>query len=243
MCSLPRTSEWQGAGQAPSCALQETISLGDQQACGMNEQQAMANANKVNAAFSQYAWAAAQQEGCLACPQRLPTWPPEFQYPQDSKVPDEVVGVDPNFGITDTPFYQPPIAVTQPVTVPPPPGAATGYNTALAGVQPTAPSSLGLKGVTLKNWFPLTSQALKGLAYDLKNWKHLQPPAGQTKLGYSMMRDDRMLFIGLTVTFSVVTLAIIIAVIVAASRGHLRGHWGGHEGGWGWHWRGRHHRY
>ena len=141
MCSLPRTSEWQGAGQAPSCALQETISLGDQQACGMNEQQAMANANKVNAAFSQYAWAAAQQEGCLACPQRLPTWPPEFQYPQDSKVPDEVVGVDPNFGITDTPFYQPPIAVTQPVTVPPPPGAATGYNTALAGVQPTAPSS------------------------------------------------------------------------------------------------------
>ena len=54
--------------------------------CGLSVDQAMGNMARANAAFSNFAWEAAKQEGCLLCPgQKLPTWPPRFTYPQQDK--------------------------------------------------------------------------------------------------------------------------------------------------------------
>jgi hypothetical protein len=61
--------------------------------CGLTADQAMGNMAQANAAFSQWAWESAKQEGCLQCPgQRFPSWPPRFVYPQMQKTDTEVLG-------------------------------------------------------------------------------------------------------------------------------------------------------
>ena len=75
--------------------------------CGINLDQEMVKADNLGTTFSQNAWASAQQEGCLGCPNRYPQWPEPAVRPQLEIPIQATVGNDPNFGVNDAPYVQP----------------------------------------------------------------------------------------------------------------------------------------
>ena len=50
--------------------------------CGITLDREMVKADNLGTTFSQNAWAAAQEEGCLGCPNRYPSWPEPAVRPQ-----------------------------------------------------------------------------------------------------------------------------------------------------------------
>ena len=72
--------------------------------CGINLDQEMVKADNLGTTFSQNAWASAQQEGCLGCPNRYPQWPEPAVRPQLEIPIQATVGNDPNFGVNDAPY-------------------------------------------------------------------------------------------------------------------------------------------
>ena len=78
----------------------------NQQPCGVSESEMLASVQNLGVAFSQNAWAAAQQEGCLGCPDRYPKWPAKAVRPRLDYPDYDIVGGDPDFAIDETPFLQ-----------------------------------------------------------------------------------------------------------------------------------------
>ena len=74
--------------------------------CGTTESEMMASVENLGVAFSQNAWAAAQQEGCLGCPDRYPKWPAKKTWARIDTPQQFVVGQDPDFAIDETPYLQ-----------------------------------------------------------------------------------------------------------------------------------------
>ena len=74
--------------------------------CGITESEMLASSQNLGVAFSQNAWAAAQQEGCLGCPDRYPKWPAKKTYARINTPTQIVVGEDPDFAVDETPFIQ-----------------------------------------------------------------------------------------------------------------------------------------
>lgn len=74
--------------------------------CGVTESEMLAYSENLGVAFSQNAWAAAQQEGCLGCPDRYPKWPAKKTYARINTPTQVVVGEDPDFAVDETPFIQ-----------------------------------------------------------------------------------------------------------------------------------------
>ena len=78
--------------------------------CGVREPDLLAKTDLLGVPFSQNAWAAAQQEGCLGCPDRYPKWPPPTILPT-LDIPHQTMAVsiaeeNPNFHLFETPFLQ-----------------------------------------------------------------------------------------------------------------------------------------
>ena len=78
--------------------------------CGVREPDLLAKTDLLGVPFSQNAWAAAQQEGCLGCPDRYPKWPPPTLLPK-LDIPHQTMALDivdenPNFHLFETPFLQ-----------------------------------------------------------------------------------------------------------------------------------------
>eukprot|EP00696_Hemimastix_kukwesjijk_P014122 gnl/Hemi2/28051_TR9266_c0_g1_i1.p1 gnl/Hemi2/28051_TR9266_c0_g1~~gnl/Hemi2/28051_TR9266_c0_g1_i1.p1 ORF type:complete len:197 (-),score=45.41 gnl/Hemi2/28051_TR9266_c0_g1_i1:219-770(-) len=92
--------------------------FGKNSSCGYSDGTLLAETNRLNTAFSENAWSQAQLEGCSVCPQKLPSWPPSaFVYPELEQAQQLVGGVDPNFAITDTPYYQSPVIESRPAMI------------------------------------------------------------------------------------------------------------------------------
>ena len=66
----------------------------------------LAYSENLGVAFSQNAWAAAQQEGCLGCPDRYPKWPAKKTYARINTPEQLIIGEDPDFAVDETPFLQ-----------------------------------------------------------------------------------------------------------------------------------------
>ena len=75
--------------------------------CGMTLNREMVKADNLGTTFSQNAWAAAQEEGCLGCPNRYPSWPEPAVRPQLDIPFQAAVGTDPNFAVNDSPYVEP----------------------------------------------------------------------------------------------------------------------------------------
>ena len=112
--------------------------------CGITVDEQLARNATLNSSFSQRAWEAAKQEGCLACPNRpRPKWPPNYIYPTSDgrHVEDPVVGADACVG-TDNDSTQGAAYFQRPQSIlpfpPPAPfqGAPTLYNA--PAVQPVS---------------------------------------------------------------------------------------------------------
>ena len=75
--------------------------------CGITLNREMVKADNLGTTFSQNAWAAAQEEGCLGCPNRYPSWPEPAVRPQLDIPFQATVGTDPNFAVNDAPYVEP----------------------------------------------------------------------------------------------------------------------------------------
>lgn len=111
MCSVPPACSIAPGAQNQTLGCPSLLQTGpnwtNDVPCGVTLDHAMVKADNLGVTFSQNAWAAAQQEGCLGCPNRYPTWPEpavraKLEFPLQA-----VVGMDPNFGVNDSPYVQP----------------------------------------------------------------------------------------------------------------------------------------
>lgn len=111
MCSVPPACSIAPGAQNQTLGCPSLLQTGpnwtNDVPCGVTLDHAMVKADNLGVTFSQNAWAAAQQEGCLGCPNRYPTWPePAVRAKLDFPL-QAVVGMDPNFGVNDSPYVQP----------------------------------------------------------------------------------------------------------------------------------------
>lgn len=111
MCSVPPACSIAPGAQNESLGCPSLLQTGpnwtNNVPCGVTLDHAMVKADNLGTTFSQNAWAAAQQEGCLGCPNRYPTWPePAVRGRLDIPL-QAVVGMDPNFAVNDSPYLQP----------------------------------------------------------------------------------------------------------------------------------------
>jgi len=111
MCSVPPACSIAPGAQNQTLGCPSLLQTGpnwtNDVPCGVTLDHAMVKADNLGVSFSQNAWAAAQQEGCLGCPNRYPTWPePAVRAKLDFPL-QAVVGMDPNFGVNDSPYVQP----------------------------------------------------------------------------------------------------------------------------------------
>ena len=82
--------------------------------CGVTQFEQIVNTDTLGVAFSENAWATAQQEGCLGCPQRyvdpmarqFPQWPEPAIYQQLDTPSQLITGSDPDMAIDETPYLQ-----------------------------------------------------------------------------------------------------------------------------------------
>lgn len=174
---------------------------------------------KRNAAFSQYAWEVAKQDGCLPCASSsYPTWPPRSEkawtFPVLQKE-QHVLGLD-------TAQYGAPYVSTQeaeqgasadglacalppslraslaqqPLSVPDvelsdEPAPTAGLTDAeIAPANTAAPDEEPLEAVPA-----LMMNTAKGVAYDLMHWTELPADGVAQKLSYITSRDDRLRYL------------------------------------------------
>ena len=111
MCSVPPSCSRSPGAQSENLGCPSLVQQGqcwpNQAPCGIDLPQEMVRADNLGVTFSQNAWAAAQQEGCLGCPDRYPTWPSPAVYPKLDIKFQATVGEDPNFAISDTSYLEP----------------------------------------------------------------------------------------------------------------------------------------
>ncbi len=214
------------------------------QPCGVPRNQAMGSMAKVNAAFSTYGWEAAKQDGCLPCPgSQLPTWPPQFIYPQQEKRATTVLGENPGAqattqtafvqqakAIIDAPFPNPGAAALLPAgpdcAAAPgapvlPPSAFDGAlaTASLLYVDRTAGCAFASTGYQWSRVPACMWNTLQGIVYDLMHWDELPVTrAGDAgaKLAYVFGRDDRPLYLLLDVLAVVLIVAVVRALLGGA---------------------------
>ena len=111
MCSVPPSCSRSPGAQSENLGCPSLVQQGqcwpNQAPCGIDLPQEMVRADNLGVTFSQNAWAAAQQEGCLGCPDRYPTWPSPAVYPKLDIEYQATVGEDPNFAVSDSSYLEP----------------------------------------------------------------------------------------------------------------------------------------
>ena len=203
--------------------------------CGTTENEMLASVQNLGVAFSQNAWAAAQQEGCLGCPDRYPKWPAKKTYQRLDTPSQFVVGEDPDFAIDETPFLQhnalpfkPPVPDKECTTrefIPHwPQGAPTVPESAAAAVPAHAAAAVpeaaapAMPVAAAPSMLNSIGNSCRGIAYDLSNWNNLDPDMGTAeKMHHVFLRDNRPMQLLYLAGIALVVAILLYAILQGSS--------------------------
>ena len=189
--------------------------------CGMSQSEQIVAADNLGVAFSENAWAAAQQEGTpYPCPDVYPRWPAPGMY-QQLDTPDQmVVGMDPDMAIDNTPYLQQrvmPITFNDPAafadpaayptlpTLPKLPSLPASPKAPAVTRGAPGPPTAGVRPLSMadqpsfdRHFFPLIGYGLRGIWYHLRHFTEIPHDSFFDKLKFALFEEDRWMALAFT---------------------------------------------
>lgn len=205
--------------------------------CGVTEYEQIVAADNLGVAFSENAWAAAQQEGQYPCPDRYPKWPAPKEYMELDQPEQLVTGMDPDMAIDETPYLQQRVF---PLTFDDPSAFADPAAAPALPYMPVAPGSASLRAGPVnppstppvqmvrfdadtdragepsldQHFFPLIGYGLRGIWYHLRHFNQVPRDSFFGKLQFVFLAENRWKALVFAL-LSTLLLAIVLYLLLA----------------------------
>jgi hypothetical protein len=199
--------------------------------CGVTQYEQIVATDNLGVAFSENAWAAAQQEGQYPCPDRYPKWPAPKEYMELDQPQQLVTGMDPDMAIDETPYLQQrvfPVAYNDPAEfadpaaapalpyMPMPPGSpslrASPVNPPSMPPMQNPVQMVRFEADTTgepsmdQHFFPLIGYGIRGIWYHLSNYSQVPQDSFFSKLHFIFLAENR---------WKAIVFALISAILLA----------------------------
>ena len=202
--------------------------------CGVTEYEQLVATDNLGVAFSENAWAAAQQEGQYPCPDRYPKWPAPKEYMELDQPQQLVTGMDPDMAIDETPYlpqrvfplsFNDPTAYADPAAAPAlpympmPPGTpslrASSVNppsvppVQMVRFEADANPSIEAEPSMDQHFFPLIGYGLRGIWYHLRHYSQVPGHSFFSKMHFIFLAENRWK----ALVFALVSAALLAVVL------------------------------